>query len=103
MHVRQPSEAGQELLRTRGLRGAGQRERGAARPASIRSHHAEQEDEGDAGDQASGVPHLRALPQLISEDDLESYVDYYAAEARNNLWAYRQFMDPRLIKGWFPR
>jgi predicted phage terminase large subunit-like protein len=39
----------------------------------------------------------------LSADDLDAYVQFYAAQARENFWAYRQFMDPTMIKGWFPR
>ena len=41
-------------------------------------------------------------PSRLSDDDVEAYVQYYASLARNNFWAYRQFMDERLVKGWFP-
>lgn len=35
-------------------------------------------------------------------EDIHLIEQYYAAQARENLWAFRQFMDPNLIKGWFP-
>jgi len=41
--------------------------------------------------------------QYYSEDDLDAIAEYYAAESRENLWAYRRFMDPDLVLGWFPR
>ena len=27
--------------------------------------------------------------------------DYYALMARDNFWIYRQFINPKLLKGWF--
>jgi predicted phage terminase large subunit-like protein len=42
-------------------------------------------------------------PPLLDEEDLDAYADFYAAEARENLWAFRRFMDPGLTLGWFPR
>ena len=42
-------------------------------------------------------------PPLLDEEDLDCYADFYAAEAREDLWAFRRFMDPELRLGWFPR
>ena len=39
----------------------------------------------------------------LSEEDLDAYIAHSAAEARENLWAFRQFMDPMLVQGWFPK
>jgi predicted phage terminase large subunit-like protein len=39
----------------------------------------------------------------LSEEDLDTYAEFYASEARDSLWAYRRFMDPDLVLGWFPR
>lgn len=44
-----------------------------------------------------------AISRPWSEDDLALYEAYYAAEARENFWAFRRFMDPALRIGWFPR
>jgi predicted phage terminase large subunit-like protein len=41
--------------------------------------------------------------QFYSEEDLDCIAEYYAAEARESLWAYRRLMDPELVLGWFPR
>jgi predicted phage terminase large subunit-like protein len=41
-------------------------------------------------------------PQL-TEKDLELYTEYFAAQARENFWAYRVFMDPNIIQGWWAR
>jgi phage terminase large subunit-like protein len=38
-----------------------------------------------------------------SEEDLDLVAESYAAEARENLWAFRRFMDEDLVEGWFPR
>jgi predicted phage terminase large subunit-like protein len=37
----------------------------------------------------------------LSEDDIELVEEYWAAEARKSLWAYRQYMDPTMIRGWW--
>jgi predicted phage terminase large subunit-like protein len=37
----------------------------------------------------------------ISEDDIELIEEFYAAEARKSLWAFRQYMDPAMVKGWW--
>jgi predicted phage terminase large subunit-like protein len=42
-------------------------------------------------------------PRFLTEEDLDAYRDYFAAQARTNFWAYRQFMDPGMIQGWWPR
>ena len=39
----------------------------------------------------------------LTESDLELYTEYFAAQARENFWAYRVFMDPKLKQGWWPR
>jgi predicted phage terminase large subunit-like protein len=39
----------------------------------------------------------------LDDDVLDRYTQFYAAESRENLWAYRRFMDPELTLGWFPR
>ena len=47
-----------------------------------------------------GIGHNRP-PE--TEEELEAIIQFYAAEARVSLWAYRKFMDPTLVEGWFPR
>lgn len=37
-----------------------------------------------------------------TEEKIQAVVEYYAAQARRDLWAYRQFMDPHFTPGWFP-
>lgn len=37
----------------------------------------------------------------ISEEELELWEEYWAMEARQSLWAYRQYIDPTLVKGWW--
>jgi hypothetical protein len=37
----------------------------------------------------------------ISEEELELWENYWAAEAKQSLWAYRQYIDPQLVKGWW--
>jgi predicted phage terminase large subunit-like protein len=47
--------------------------------------------------------HQQTFRQLYNEDDLDLWAEYYASQSRENLWAFRQFMDPDLTRGWFPR
>lgn len=42
-----------------------------------------------------------ALKQPVHESDFDLYEEYYAHEARKSLWAYRQYIDPELKKGWW--
>lgn len=44
----------------------------------------------------------KVLPKM-SQRDIELLHDFYAAEARQSYWAYRQYMNPNLITGWFPQ
>lgn len=37
----------------------------------------------------------------ISEDELDMMEEYWALESRASLWAYRQYIDPTLVKGWW--
>lgn len=37
------------------------------------------------------------------EDDIDLIGQAEAIVARDDLWAYRKFMDPDLVEGWFPR
>lgn len=41
--------------------------------------------------------------RFYDEDDLDALADFYATESRESLWAYRRFMDPEIVLGWFPR
>jgi len=44
-----------------------------------------------------------AVPQAAwTEDDFDLIEEYYAAEARESLWAFRQYVDPKFRTGWFP-
>lgn len=52
----------------------------------------------DAGRQAKGGL-FDGRP--LSEADIELIEDFWAMEARDNLWAYRQYIDPTLVKGWW--
>lgn len=45
----------------------------------------------------------QALKKAVTAADLELYEDYYAAEARTSLLAFRRFMDPTLIVNWWVR
>lgn len=40
-------------------------------------------------------------PRPISTDDLDVLEAYYQSRARESFWAFRQYMRPTLIKGWF--
>jgi predicted phage terminase large subunit-like protein len=46
---------------------------------------------------------MRSPPPLLTDKDLALYTEYFAAQARDNFWAYRIFMDPKLKQGWWPR
>lgn len=48
-------------------------------------------------------PEQRVKMQNLSVDDIELITEYYAAQARRNLYAYRRFMDDRFVHGWFPK
>ena len=37
----------------------------------------------------------------LAEDDIELIEEYWAMEARRSLWAYRQYMDPAMVRGWW--
>jgi predicted phage terminase large subunit-like protein len=41
------------------------------------------------------------LQHTWTEDDIDLLQAYYAAESRQSFWAFRQFVDPTLIKGWW--
>lgn len=47
-------------------------------------------------------PRTSAKSQYTQEE-LDLIQECYAAEARESYWAFRQYMDPGLIKGWFPQ
>jgi predicted phage terminase large subunit-like protein len=37
----------------------------------------------------------------MTEEDLDMIEEYWAIESRQSLWAYRQYIDPTMIKGWW--
>jgi predicted phage terminase large subunit-like protein len=41
-------------------------------------------------------------PRVWTEEDFDLIEEYYAMESRESLWAFRQYMNPNLIKGRFP-
>jgi predicted phage terminase large subunit-like protein len=43
----------------------------------------------------------RGAVKPITDDDLDLLEDLYALEARDNLWAFRQYVDSSLIRGWW--
>jgi hypothetical protein len=47
--------------------------------------------------------HSQSFARHYTEDDLDAIADYYAIQARESFWAFRRFMDPDLVQGWFPR
>jgi len=55
-----------------------------------------------SGAQRISATELRRMASL-TDDDLDLIVEYYAAQARESLWAYRNFMDESMIRGWFAR
>lgn len=38
---------------------------------------------------------------FLTEDDIELYEQFYVQEAKHSFWAYRQYIDPTFIRGWF--
>ena len=38
-----------------------------------------------------------------SIDDINLIEQYYQARARDDFWAFRQYMHPKLVKGWWQR
>lgn len=40
--------------------------------------------------------------RIWTEEDFDLMEEYYALEARVSLWAFRQYMNPNLVKGHFP-
>jgi predicted phage terminase large subunit-like protein len=48
------------------------------------------------------VKHQRAKAfRAYSEEDLDLIEEYYAMESRKSLWAFRQYIDPTMVKGWW--
>lgn len=45
----------------------------------------------------------RIDPRSYTEADEQLIAEYMAAQARENLWAFRRYMDPRMHIGWWPR
>lgn len=45
----------------------------------------------------------RERMRSLSLDDLQLIQEYYASQARRNLWVYRNFMNEDLTRGWFPK
>lgn len=45
--------------------------------------------------------HSRQLKRAYSEEDIDLIEEYYAMQARQSLWAFRQYMDPSMVKGWW--
>lgn len=41
-------------------------------------------------------------PASWTEEDFDLYEQAHVLQARESLWAYRQYMDPNLVLGWFP-
>lgn len=42
------------------------------------------------------------IKRPVLEQDFDLMDEFYAIEARDSFWAYRQYLDPNLTKGWFP-
>lgn len=54
---------------------------------------------------ASAVPRIAVSMEMDrqwTEEDFDLLENYYAMQARDDLWAFRQYMDPALVQGWFP-
>src|SRR5688572_27684630 len=47
--------------------------------------------------------HAREPIGCYTAEDEQLLADYMAAQARENLWAFRQYMDPKMKVGWWPR
>jgi len=43
----------------------------------------------------------RAVRRGWVEDDFEMHEELFAMESRESFWAFRQYMDPNLLKGWW--
>jgi predicted phage terminase large subunit-like protein len=43
-----------------------------------------------------------APPHSWTEDDIDLYEQALVLQARESLWAFRQYMDPLMVTGWFP-
>lgn len=43
----------------------------------------------------------KLLKRAYTEEDIDLIQEYWAMESRQSLWAYRQFVDPSIIKGWW--
>jgi predicted phage terminase large subunit-like protein len=39
--------------------------------------------------------------RALTEDDLDLIESYWQEEARKSLWAFRQYMDPTMVRGWW--
>lgn len=50
---------------------------------------------------AESIEAERQKMLVYTEDDFDALEAFYAQEARDSFWAYRQFIDPQLIRGWF--
>lgn len=46
---------------------------------------------------------MTKLARVWTEEDIDLIEQFYIQEARQSFWAYRQFMDTALVKGWWPR
>ena len=41
-------------------------------------------------------------PASWTEEDFDLYEQVYIRQSRESLWAFRQYMNPLLVRGWFP-
>lgn len=39
--------------------------------------------------------------RALSEEDIDLLEDYWAMQSRESLWAYRQYIDPLMVRGWW--
>ena len=46
------------------------------------------------------MKHQRAFKPM-TEDDFDAIEAYWALQSQENLWAFRQYIDPTMIKGWW--
>lgn len=57
------------------------------------------------GTRKARVERARINPGMLAhtwqEEDIDILENIYAAEARESFWAFRQFMDPTMVKGWW--
>lgn len=55
-----------------------------------------------AGATAAAGGYASLANRTLTEEDFDLYEQAYVLESRKSFWAYRQYIDPGMITGWFP-